>query len=93
MSITKKCGNPDCTCSTGIHDGLTFGSGNLDDHGYFEKPCRICAKEHDETVNSTKEDVINDLRRIGRSQKEIEDYLKDADWLRIPAWPFEDTKL
>jgi hypothetical protein len=36
----KKCG-----VSTGIHDGLTFGHGELDDNGYWEFPCYECARE------------------------------------------------
>lgn len=38
------CGNPDCGVSTGIHDGPTFGSGELDDNGYWERPCGPCAR-------------------------------------------------
>jgi len=33
-----------CKISTGIHDGLTFGSGELDDCGYWEHPCYDCAR-------------------------------------------------
>ena len=40
----RPCGNPDCSVSTGVHDGLTFGRGKLDDHGYWEIPCGICAR-------------------------------------------------
>lgn len=42
---TKVCGNPDCSISTGFVDELlTFGSGELDDYGYWEKPCSPCAR-------------------------------------------------
>lgn len=44
-----KCGNPKCRTSTGIHEGLTFGWGRLDGHGYWEFPCAVCAREHDAT--------------------------------------------
>jgi len=48
----KACGNRRCGVSTGIHDGLTFGRGKLDDYGYWSKPCGPCAraweKEHPE---------------------------------------------
>lgn len=40
----QPCGNPKCKASTGIHDGLTFGSGELDDNGYWENPCFKCAR-------------------------------------------------
>lgn len=47
----------DCSCSTGIHEtsdddgspeypwALTFGRGKLDDHGYWEIPCAVCARK------------------------------------------------
>jgi hypothetical protein len=40
----KACGNPKCSVSTGIHDGLTFGSGDLDPNGFWEFPCAPCAR-------------------------------------------------
>lgn len=33
-----------CSVSTGIHEGLTFGQGELDQHGYWEFPCPSCAR-------------------------------------------------
>lgn len=49
-SMTKSGGevminHKDCKISTGIHYGLTFGSGELDDMGYWEFPCYECARE------------------------------------------------
>lgn len=41
---TKVCGNPHCGISTGFHEGLTFGSGDLDFNGFWEKPCDLCAR-------------------------------------------------
>ena len=48
----NKCGNKDCSVSSGIHGsykypGFTFGSGALDQHGYWSIPCSICAREHE----------------------------------------------
>lgn len=40
----KACGNPKCGTSTGIDGSLTFGSGELDEWGYWSKPCRPCAE-------------------------------------------------
>jgi hypothetical protein len=37
-----------CYCSTGIHEGLTFGSGELDFYGYWEHPCSKCARWHEQ---------------------------------------------
>lgn len=42
--IKKACGNPDCGTSSGICGRVTFGSGKLDDYGYWEHPCRTCAE-------------------------------------------------
>lgn len=36
-----------CKVSMGIHNGLTFGSGRLDDHGYWEIPCADCARAYE----------------------------------------------
>jgi hypothetical protein len=50
MKRTRKlppCGNIDCGVSTGFHDGLTFGSGELDEYGYWEKPCTTCARAYE----------------------------------------------
>lgn len=40
----KACENPNCGISTGICEKLTFGSGVLDDYGYWEHPCYECAR-------------------------------------------------
>jgi hypothetical protein len=36
-----------CHVSTGIHDFLTFGTGHLDDNGFWEHPCAECARAHE----------------------------------------------
>lgn len=43
----KACGREDCCISTGIHEGLTFGRGQLDDHGYWDIPCAPCARAYE----------------------------------------------
>lgn len=45
--LTKPCGNNNCSVSIGIHEGLTFGHGELDDLGYWEFPCYTCARAHE----------------------------------------------
>lgn len=40
----RACGNRNCCASSGIHEGPTFGSGELDDYGYWEFPCYPCAR-------------------------------------------------
>lgn len=49
--MSAVCGNPNCGVSKGVHDdestslsGLTFGSGELDFHGYWEFACFVCAR-------------------------------------------------
>lgn len=40
----QACGRADCSASTSIDDvTVTFGRGNLDDFGYWQFPCVICA--------------------------------------------------
>ena len=41
------CGNEECGVSTFMDDQtLTFGSGELDDYGLWEKPCLVCARTY-----------------------------------------------
>jgi hypothetical protein len=42
-----KAQHAECGCSTGIHDALTFGRGELDGSGFWEFPCWECAREHE----------------------------------------------
>lgn len=42
--MAKACGKSDCKVSTGICESLTFGSGRLSIHGYWEFPCEVCAR-------------------------------------------------
>lgn len=54
---TNACGNSECGISRGIHadydiaipNGLTFGSDELDDNGYWEIPCTPCARAYEIT--------------------------------------------
>lgn len=39
------CGNPECSTSTGICGSITHGHGELDDYGYWEFPCFVCANK------------------------------------------------
>lgn len=77
------CGNPKCSCSTGIHDGLTFGSGRLNKNGYCEHPCSICAQHHDDT----REERLAELRQMGVTDEQLASY--DYFWATSEAWPFK----
>jgi hypothetical protein len=33
--------------SSGIHEGLTFGSGTLDFNGFWSNPCMVCARDYE----------------------------------------------
>ena len=37
----------ECHVSTGVHECLTFGTGELDANGFWEVPCGDCAREHE----------------------------------------------
>lgn len=41
------CGNADCAISTGVHDGLTFGRGDIDFNGFWCVPCATCARDYE----------------------------------------------
>lgn len=43
----RPCGNPECSVSSAVDESLTFGSGDLDDYGFWEKPCGTCARAHE----------------------------------------------
>ena len=38
----------ECLVSTGIHECLTFGTGHLDENGFWSAPCFDCARAHEE---------------------------------------------
>ena len=43
----KACGRTDCGVSISIDEvTLTFGRGNLDEHGFWEIPCDLCATDY-----------------------------------------------
>jgi hypothetical protein len=45
--VRRACGKADCSTSTSIDDvTLTFGRGDLDEYGYWEIPCGICAEAY-----------------------------------------------
>ena len=44
----KACKNPDCSISTAIdEETMTFGSRELDEHGFWQKPCDACARAYE----------------------------------------------
>jgi hypothetical protein len=86
------CGNPECSCSTGIHDGLTFGSGELDDLGYWDKPCDICAREGDKRNKYDVRANISIMIRNGKTKEEaIKEVRERWNWLFIECWPFKES--
>ena len=51
IGVHTNCGRK-CSASSGIHEGITFGNGELDEHGYWEKPCYVCARGWDVKFNN-----------------------------------------
>jgi hypothetical protein len=41
-------GHSKCRASSTIMDTLSFGTGELDEHGFWEKPCAGCARAHEQ---------------------------------------------
>ena len=98
------CNNNQCSVSTGIHDGLTFGSGKLDDYGFWEHPRRTCAEQwdHDKLTDRHEQLQIyllehgfqiyfdcNQFTIKAKTHKQGIEYLKQQHlWLFEPAWPY-----
>lgn len=91
------CGNNFCGTSTGIHEGLTFGAGKLDEHGFWEKPCRICAEAHDAEMAAGRRSILIDeqvayYRSKGMTPQEaLQTVQRDHEWIYLSAWPYADT--
>lgn len=43
----KPCGNPNCSATSNIAEDLSFGSGEMDNNGFWERPCAICARAYE----------------------------------------------
>lgn len=41
------CGNPKCGGSTNIAEDASFGHGELDECGFWEFPCPVCARDYE----------------------------------------------
>jgi hypothetical protein len=81
------CGNPECSCSTGIHEGLTFGSGELDDWGYWSKPCQVCARANDAKQKETRAKIAKELS-ARHSKRYVRTYIARSAWLWLKSWPY-----
>jgi hypothetical protein len=46
--FVRPAGHRKCRVSSGIHDCLTFGYGELDYHGFWEHGCYECARAHEQ---------------------------------------------
>lgn len=94
---TPPCGNPDCSCSTGAHEGITFGHGELDEHGYWEFPCRVCAEAEDKRMDDGRRDeleasYIADYAKGGMTIVAAREHVRRYhQWLYEPAWPLADS--
>ena len=89
--MSQCCGNSECSCSTGIHDGLTFGRGRLDEYGYWDFPCAACAREWDAEVPQARENIRNDLQIENPTwtDQELDAFMRfNHQWLFIEGWPF-----
>lgn len=90
----KACGNPDCCCSSGIHDGITFGSGELDQFGFWEFPCRPCAVAADARMAAGERDrliahYVDHYRSLGHTpQAALLQVQRDHQWVYLAAWPY-----
>jgi len=86
--MAKACGNPDCACSTGIHEGLMFGSGELSRNGYWSNPCHACARANDARQKESRASYARRLLAWGFTKRQIRRDVATADWLWLESWPF-----
>jgi hypothetical protein len=49
--MTRPCGNDSCCSSTNIADESSYGSGYLDNYGFWEHPCFVCARHYEQYPN------------------------------------------
>lgn len=92
------CKNPKCSTSTGIHEGLTFGSGRLNRHGYWEFPCRTCAAKYDRERPQRIRRMLSEIRlgdfdwrgfdEYNFIAPQMLNYLKRHEWAFMLAWPY-----
>jgi len=47
LADVRPCGHHDCGCSTTIAGCLSFGRGALDELGFWEIGCAVCARAHE----------------------------------------------
>lgn len=91
------CGNLDCNCSTGVHEGLTFGTGDLDLHGFWEHGCRPCAAAHDASMDAGRREeleaeYIAQYVQGGMSIADARSHVRRYhEWLYEPAWPLNES--
>lgn len=80
--MARVCGNPKCGASSAMDESITFGSGELDDYGYWEFPCALCArafeKKHPEYgscwpfIKKVREEYQGMLEELDRKREERE---------------------
>jgi hypothetical protein len=96
--MAKACGNEKCSVSSTIGDNLSFGSGRLSQHGFWEFPCAPCArafeeknpdmvKQYGESWPFKDQDIAKmsaDLtQEINEEEEEIKFFLRsENDWLQ-----------
>lgn len=86
----RGCGDKNCLCSTGIHQGLTFGKGKLDNYGYWQYPCYACARANDASQKKTRGQIAKKLTINGTGKKKVRTHIARSEWLWIKSWPFEN---
>jgi hypothetical protein len=86
----SKCNNPECGSSCGFSGEMTYGSGRLDPYGYWQFPCRECAADFDSRKEQIKQEIRQELIAKGEFPLSVAQYLADAEWLRLSAWPRAD---
>ena len=85
--MARACGNPNCCASTGIHDSMTFGSGELDYYGFWEFPCAACAREF-ESLHPEYGECWPFEQKAHGEREESDDKRKETkiSWVSVSVW-------
>ncbi len=64
MAVKNGCGRKECCASTGLCGLATFGTGVLDENGYWEFPCLECEeawKKHEQECKARRKEISSGI--------------------------------
>ena len=70
--MSKLCSHRDCGSSMAVGDIVTFGSGLLDDYGFWERPCEVAARNYEAQTGEVAWPFKREGERIANPSVEIQ---------------------